>query len=93
MLGEKLKSGDLQDRLCAAEAILEIEPADQDLQSFLMDLIARHDYYELQAIDAFARIGPAAKAALPLLNQDIREAAADAIASIQSKDPHGAKPH
>lgn len=99
-LRDKLRSTDEHVRASSAELILAIEPGHQAAQIVLMDLIKAKSKCRWMAIETLGEAGPPAKSALPLLRQelkskdsDIREAAAEAIERIESKNPAGSGEH
>jgi HEAT repeat protein len=69
IMKEHLKVTDDSILFNTASAILEFDPADNDAQQVLIALIKNESTYQNLAIDLLGRVGPSAKAALPVLRQ------------------------
>jgi HEAT repeat protein len=89
LVQRKIASGDDYVRARLATEILQIDPANEDALSVLMDLIETKSKRAPLAIDELGEIGAPAAKALPILREqlrdkdiEIREAAGEAIERI-----------
>ena len=87
----KLKSQDDMERVDAAQIILENDPADQDAQQTLIELIVKQSTRQANAIYVLGQAGPAAKGAIPCLRKSLKseddevsKQAAGALKKIQT---------
>ena len=93
-LSARLKSNDETIRFNAAQQILAIDPGNTEAMALLINEIKAGSLFSRAAIEALGRIGPAAKDAIPVLQQvrigsdkELARVAASALKRIEKAAP------